>query len=532
MKVRHTEKEYLLDHSGVDAVSADIGEWLDSSGTDRKMSIRLRLSMEELLLRVSDHYDGKITGTLSTRRLGGVPVMRFRYRGESFNPIHSEEEEEDQFTLKLLSLIGTEPEWAYRSGVNEIVLRRPSQSRRSELRLLAAVILAILFGVLGMVLPEPVKTGLSDFLLDPVAAAFLNALNTFVGIMIFFMVTIGVCSMGSVSNFRKTGEYVVYRMLSRTFGGAAIAAVILIPFFDFHIGAEAGGASQAEEVLNMIYSIVPSNPVTPFAEGNILQIVFMAVIIGICIAFLSDRLPLIRDMLLELDILLRMIVNLVCSLLPVYIFTSLAVLFWKSGAAVFLQLWKPILLCLAVCLLFLLGKAVVTGIRLGVPVSLLLRKIRKPVLMGMITSSTAAVMGTMMDVNEKELGIPPKFSRFGLPVANIMCDSCTAAAFILIVYYLAEYYETAVNPGWFLIAGLMCAIFSMTTPPVAGGMLICMSLILTELGIPLAGLAAAGILGIILDIFATGCRIGIAHLELAQEADHLGMLDRDVLKAG
>ena len=70
---------------------------------------------------------------------------------------------------------------------------------------------------------------------------------------------------------------------------------------------------------------------------------------------------------------------------------------------------------------------------------------------------------------------------------------------------------------------------SMTAPPVSGGMLAVLGILMAQLGIPDVGLGVAALLGIVTDFPATGSRIGIIHSEVILQANKLNMLDRDML---
>jgi len=67
-------------------------------------------------------------------------------------------------------------------------------------------------------------------------------------------------------------------------------------------------------------------------------------------------------------------------------------------------------------------------------------------------------------------------------------------------------------------------------PPVAGGMLICVGMVLTQLNMPKDNLAVAGILGILTDFFMTASKISSTHMELLLDADHFKMLNRQMLE--
>lgn len=68
------------------------------------------------------------------------------------------------------------------------------------------------------------------------------------------------------------------------------------------------------------------------------------------------------------------------------------------------------------------------------------------------------------------------------------------------------------------------------SPQVSGGVLVSLGIILAQLIIPAVGLAVAGTLALILDFFSTGSKIAGQHLEMILQADHLDMLDRNILR--
>jgi len=574
MRHKIKETEYLLDRAGVDAVSEQIGEWLKKTGYQKENILRLRLTMEELLLRVCEHFEEKMTGTLVMTKRFGTPVLRFRYRGEAYDPYAAVKEPEtasgsssertknlelqsvqsensgspseksknpghekeplptdtDEYVRQMLSRMGLSPEWGYRAGVNEITLRGPRQTLRSEFWLIGAAVLAIIIGLMPVRIPETVSTGILEYLLKPVSGAFLHAVNAFVGIMIFLSVVSGICSIGSVADFSKMGRHVILRLIGNSFLSCLFGIFALLPLFHFGNTATGGGESQIGEIVDLIFSIIPSDPVSPFMNGNILQIIFLAVMLGIALLILGDNVITLKKIIEQANAAFTQILSSICRLLPLYIFTSLIVLFRENGAAVLARLWKPVVIAIGINALLMMIKLIYTSIKLRVSAGLLLKKVLPTVVVGLLTASSSAAFGKMSDLNEKELGIAPELNRFALPFANILTGGVAGAGLVLIIYYLSEGSGIAVSPGWLLTLWLMCSLFGMTMPPVAGGMLICVGMVLTQLNMPKDNLAVAGILGILTDFFMTASKISSTHMELLLDADHFKMLNRQMLE--
>ena len=143
-----------------------------------------------------------------------------RYKAESYNPISRDEEGDAAAFPNLMARLGLEPEWSYRSGTNELSFRGPGHTIRKEVWLVAAILLSILSGLLRPVIPEAVKNSLIDYAFNPISNTFMNALNTFIGLMIMFTILSGICSIGSVSDFSRMGKRIIERMLGFNFSGS------------------------------------------------------------------------------------------------------------------------------------------------------------------------------------------------------------------------------------------------------------------------------------------------------------------------
>lgn len=69
------KKEFVLNRPGIDEAVEVLDKWLKRAGISKSTEIRIRLAMEELLLRIYEHYDGEIVGELQTKR--GLGTTRF-----------------------------------------------------------------------------------------------------------------------------------------------------------------------------------------------------------------------------------------------------------------------------------------------------------------------------------------------------------------------------------------------------------------------------------------------------------------------
>ena len=90
--------------------------------------------------------------------------------------------------------------------------------------------------------------------------------------------------------------------------------------------------------------------------------------------------------------------------------------------------------------------------------------------------------------------------------------------------------EINVNLGWFLTVWLVVNLVSPAMPPVSGGPLVCLGLMMKQFGIPMECLGVAATLVLLTDFSMTAFRLVIGHIQTIDEAAHFNILDYDILR--
>ena len=516
--------EYKLDEEAI----VEITEFMDSWLKEHKVRSKNRtvFMLESMLLDIRAHYGEARDVTVSILKKLGRKFIKVVYEGDEFNPTGNEEASHQ--TQLFLANMGFVPSWSYKDKRNEIILEIPRNHLKDETFLLLAFVGSVLIGFAGPILPEVVKSFVSEYILGTVSDIFMSLLGVFAGILIFFSILSGVCGMESIADLSKKGKYMISRTLLAGIYASVICGLIMIPFFHFSYG-KSDGNSGAKEIYSMIKDIIPSDPISPFLNGNMLQICLIAVLTGSVIIMLGNRVDQIRELVLQGNTLLISVVELVCRLLPLYIFADLTRLFWENGLGIIITTWKPILLCVAANAFIALFKLIKISIRYKTKVSVLFKKVYPSFMIGLTTASSMAAYGTSLEINETKLGIDPGYSSFATPLKNQIHALNSVLGFIISFYFLAEYSGISINTFWFVNVWIVVFLISPAIPPVSGGTLICIGIMLNEFGIPNSCLSIAATLMLLLDFFMTSSKIIVVHMEEVEEADHLGLLDKKIL---
>ncbi|MBQ1418842.1 MAG: hypothetical protein IIY95_05475, partial [Firmicutes bacterium] len=126
------ETVYLLDRRGVDRISEDIWEFLQTLSLENRNRIRIRLAMEDTLLRICEHFGGKISCTVYMDSRMRRDYITIEYEGDRFNPT-TLDTGEDEFSRRLMVDMGFAPVWSRRGTKNRVTLRIHEERRFATL---------------------------------------------------------------------------------------------------------------------------------------------------------------------------------------------------------------------------------------------------------------------------------------------------------------------------------------------------------------------------------------------------------------
>ncbi len=525
-------KEYRLDNEAIRQAVDDVDPFLEREKVDRQNALRLRLTLEELLLCLREREDAPESFRLSTGRRFGKSSILLRYGGAAFDPTAGTDENET-WQSQILTNLGLSPVWSYRSGKNTVALDLPGAHGMSTLlRLLIAAVAAVAVGIAGSCLPEAIRLGLNDYLLTPLFHAFLGLISTLAGFMIFLTVTSGIFGIGDTASLSRIGKTTLPRFLATAFASAALAATATLPFIRLRMDAPAQGESQIGKITEMIFDILPKNPVRPFLEGNMMQIIVMAVLAGVVLLILGDRMKRVTALIEDLGSAIRMMMEIICKLIPLFVFVSMVKQIWTGASEDMLGLWKPFCAFLLAAATLILLVLLMTCLRTKTSPALLLRKALPAFAVAITTASSMAAFPNSETDCVKQMGIRKKLFDFGFPIGMVVYMPGPAIEFTVVPIFLAETYGVKTNVFWYIMAGFLGAVLSIAVPPTPGAGLTCYGILLTQLNIPMEGMLMAVALNIVFDFLCTGIDVLLLQWELLCQADILHMLDHETLRDG
>ncbi len=428
----------------------------------------------------------------------------------------------------LLANMGVAPVWQYKNGVN-MILFTPKKKKRSQMVSLAlSVVLALLCGGLCRFLPAGVRALIAEELIGPVFNRFMGLLSAIAGPMVFLSVAWGIYSSGDTATMGRIGKRMIGRFMLMTVLLTLPACGAAIPLFSLNAGG--GGSFDFSELFQMVLDIVPGNFFTPFTEGNPLQIIFVAVLIGMAMLILGERTGTVAVFLDRANAIVLLLMEGISAFVPVFIFGSLFNMILGDHLSVLLKAYKvlPVMLLGHVFLMAVYAGSVC--IRKKVSPTVFARKLAPVFPIGLTTASSAAAFLENRKVCEEKLGIDKKNVDIGVPLGQVVFMPGFSVLYFVMGICMAEIYGVEISPIWLVTALALAVVLAVATPPIPGGALACYTILLLQLEIPAQAIAIAVAINVILDFFATAVDLFCLEAELTELAGELKMLDMDKLR--
>lgn len=281
--------------------------------------------------------------------------------------------------------------------------------RRVINSLYAWVLFAIFAGgLLGYYSPS---TGIT---LKPVADGFIALIKMLIGPVIFCTVVLGIAGSGSLKKLgRVGGKALIYFEVISTFALiiGLIVGNIMKPGAGFHAdkalldSAKISEFSQKATEMNIseyLLHIIPKTFTDAFtSSGDLLQILFVAIIFGIALAHLEEKGDLIVKFIQALSKVFFTMVNMIMKLAPFGAGAAMAYTIGKFGIESLKPLLGFIMLFYVTCLIFIIAILGAVAKISGFNILMFLRYIKTELLTVLGTSSSESVLVSMMEKLEK-----------------------------------------------------------------------------------------------------------------------------------
>lgn len=370
----------------------------------------------------------------------------------------------------------------------------------------SAIFTGLVFGILtGLFLADrftPVLT-----VTDLIGGIYMNALNMMIFPMVFCSIVMGIASIG---NMRTTGKITGGAMLFfivttgiASFGGLIIPRIMGFgKGVKFEMAASDIQASEFTGILDTLKGLIPANPIKAFAEGNMLQVLVFAMIVGFTLIAVGEKGEALLKVIDSLNEVCLRVISIVMYFTPIGVFCTIVPVVEANGTSTIVSLATQ----LAILYVAFFGFAfIVYGLAVKfmgkTSVFKFFKSIMPAALNAFGTCSSSATIPISKRCVEEELGVSNKVSSIVIPLgATVNMDAVSILMSFMIMFF-ANACEINVSISLMVVMLLANVLLSVGTPGIPGGAIASFAALAAMAGLP------AGVMGVYISI-NTLCDMG------------------------
>jgi Na+/H+-dicarboxylate symporter len=366
-----------------------------------------------------------------------------------------------------------------------------------------------------------------------VGTMFINALKMLVVPLVFFSLLSGVLGIGNINALGKVGgkSFALYMLTTALAIALGISLAALLGIGEgMNLPADvAFSAKEAPPLSSVLIDIIPTNIIHAMAEGKMLQLIFFSILAGISILMVGKKAaPLASTIELLNEVMMNM-VNIVMAVAPYAVFALIAKAISNLGIDLLVDLAGYVAVLIAALLLHLTFTLMgILKIFTGLSPLKFLKKMRDAQVFAFSTaSSNATIPVTLRSVTEK-LGVNNSVASFTVPFGATINMDGTAIMQGVATVFIANAYGVHLGISGYLTVIMMSVLASIGTAGVPGVGLIMLSMVFTQVGLPVDGIGL--ILGVdrILDMVRTAVNVSGDAAVSVIVANSEGKLDKAV----
>lgn len=277
--------------------------------------------------------------------------------------------------------------------------------------------------------------------LEPIGDLFIRLLRMLVAPLIFASLISGVAALNDTATMGRLGAkaiglYFVTTAVAISFG--LLFATLIRPGAGVQIPQpdEPWDASEATGLVERLLNIVPTNGFEALASGQVLQIIFFALIIGAAIIALGEKAKPVKDFFDSFAEVTFKITAFVMEVAPFGVFALIAAIVGTTGADVIVDLLKLIATAYAAMITHIIvvyGALVRFGT--GLPFKRFLYGIADAQAVAYSTSSSGATLPVTIRCARENLGVDKTTASFVLPLgATINMDGTALYQGVIAVF--------------------------------------------------------------------------------------------------
>lgn len=398
----------------------------------------------------------------------------------------------------------------------------------------------VLGAITGLVLGERTE------FFKPFGELFIQIVKILVIPLVFATITNSILQVSDFRNFGRIGVKTAVYFLSTTIIAVLIGlAVALVVQPGAGVGLEELRRDSSKftppdpvSPMDMLFGLVPSNPVEAMAEGNVLQVIVFSLLLGTAIMLAGEKGKPMASFFDSFTEVMFQFVRMVIRIAPYGVFCLIAPTTGLYGLDALLPLVSVILsLLVAVVIHVTFVYVPILKFIARYPVLKFFRKCSEALLMAFSSALSSAAYPFSIK-SQENIGVSSKIRNFVISLGMTVNMDGTSLYLAIAAVFVANVYGvelTGTQLAIIVLSGVLASIGA-TAVPMSG--LIMLTLVLESVGLPLEGLALVAGIDRILDMmrtFANVCGDNVGSVTIAATEneiayDHTGIQEESESK--
>ncbi|WP_258396720.1 dicarboxylate/amino acid:cation symporter [Streptomyces sp. Amel2xB2] len=375
----------------------------------------------------------------------------------------------------------------------------------------AQILLGLLLGVALGWIARSGDVGWLGAVLTRTGEIFVQLLKLAVAPLVFFAIMISITNLRNVHNAARLATRTLLWFMSTSLIAVAIGLLIgLLTGPGSGTGLSAKSAAEPEESgswLDFLTGIVPTDVITPFTELHVLQIVFMAAVAGVAALKLGEKAAPLLSVGESVLALLQKALWWIIRLAPVgsagLIGTAVKDYGWQLIGK-YATFTADVYIGCALVLFGVYPLLLATVAKVN-PLQFF-RGAWPAIQLGFVSRSSVGTMPLTQRVTER-LGVPREYASFAVPFGSTTkMDGCASIYPAIAAVFIGEFYGVSLGLREYLLIVVVSVIGSAATAGLTGATVM-LTLTLSTLGLPLAGVGLLLAVDPILDMVRTATNV-------------------------
>ncbi len=341
---------------------------------------------------------------------------------------------------------------------------------------------------------------------------FLKTIKMLVVQIVFFSLINGVANLNNIGSLGRIGIKSISIYITTTFLAITISlffANLINPgkALDTNFDTANLEVSDPPSFFDILLNIIPANPFQSLVEGEMLQVIFFAILIGSALS-MSKKGGGLKKFFFDFNEIIMKILSIVMIIAPIGIFCLIAKTFATQGLSSILELFKYFFLVIVVLLIHVvfvylpivkfIGKISYKKFFVG---------IKEALLFAFSTSSSSATIPITLECLKKNFAIRQNVASFTVPLGATINMDGTAIMQGVATVFIANLYGIDLFFYDYLSIILTATLASIGTAGVPGVGIIMLGMVLSQVGLPLEGIAIVMGVDRFLDMLRTSVNI-------------------------